>query len=146
MTKPKAIDASGCLHASGHRMSSQAVLDYEGRIGKLQDEKQRLYEALVLGDICQDEYKARKAIADSELERVRQVHEASPSRTQKNASNTVAMEAARKALRKQTLTQDVVDLLINKVLVYPGDRIEIVWKLSGFMGYMSPEAATYVAT
>ncbi len=31
-----------------------------------------------------------------------------------------------------SMTQELVDILIDKILVFPGDRIEVKWKLPGF--------------
>lgn len=34
-------------------------------------------------------------------------------------------------LEEKELTEDMKDKLIEKVVVYPGNRIEIVWKFEG---------------
>jgi hypothetical protein len=35
-------------------------------------------------------------------------------------------------VKSKTLTRQLVDVLINKVHVYPDKRIEVDWKISGF--------------
>ena len=110
----------------------------------MEEEKQRLYESLVLGSICKDEYKVKKGIADSELERIRQVLQTIPCRTKPRVSDTAAMDTAREVLQKRILTQEIADLLIDRVLVYPDSSIEVVWK-PFFMDSMPQEAITHVA-
>ena len=101
----KAVKASGCLVADTNSLPSQAVADYEGRIEKLQDEKQRLYESFVIGDISRDEYIAKKSNADAELERVRQILEAILSQTKTETPDAEAIDIAKKALRKRILSK-----------------------------------------
>lgn len=36
-------------------------------------------------------------------------------------------------LEEEELTEDMKDKLIEKVVVYPGNRIEIVWKFEGHL-------------
>ena len=141
----KAVEASGRLPPSNHRMLSPAESEYEGRIEEMEEEKQRLYETFVLGSICKNEYKAKKVIADSELERARQVLQAIQGHTKQRVSDAVTMNAAREVLQKRILTQEIVDLLIDRVLVHPDRKIEVVWKLSGFVDSMPQEAIAHVA-
>ena len=42
-------------------------------------------------------------------------------------------EQAMAFLEEEELTEDMKDKLIEKVVVYPGDRIEIVWKFEGYL-------------
>ena len=34
--------------------------------------------------------------------------------------------------KENTLTQALADMLIDKVLVYPGKRIDVIWKMQDF--------------
>ncbi len=36
-------------------------------------------------------------------------------------------------LEEEEMTEDMKDKLIEKVVVYPGNRIEIVWKFEGYL-------------
>ena len=71
---------------------------------------------------------------------MRQVLQAIRSHTKQRASDTTAMDAAKEVFQKRILTQEIVDLLIDRVLVYPDNRMEIVWKISGFTDSMPQEA------
>lgn len=107
-------------------------LECERQLQSLQDNKQRLYETLVLGDIGTDEYRKEKFALETELARLQDVYEAICEQTEKNAPSAASIKAAREALEAGTLTQELADLLVSKVLVYPGDTIEVQWKVSGF--------------
>ncbi|MDR1617217.1 MAG: recombinase family protein [Syntrophomonadaceae bacterium] len=140
----KAVKESGYLAAGSHAEHIPAIVEYEGRIEKLREEQQRLYESFVLGGICRDDYKMQKSAVDSEIEKTRLTLESIRGQSGDSASDAIAVEAAKKALRKRVLSKELVDMLIDRVLVYPDDRIEIVWKLPGFMDCLPQREAPCV--
>ncbi len=115
---------------SGGALSPQspAISEYAGRLAKLEEEKQRLYEAFVSGDIDRKEYQIRKRVVDSEIEKARQVYDAIRSDAQKNVPDAETINAARLALTDNVLSRAAVELLIDKVLVHPDHKVEIAWK------------------
>lgn len=117
------------------------------RLRELQNRKQQLYENLVLGAITPEEYKAPKAAIDLEIGHQQQVHDAVCMQNEKSAPCAASVEAARAALDAEILSSELVDMLIEKVLVFPGNRIEIVWKVSGFAhGMVESKQNAFVAT
>ena len=65
---------------------------------------------------------------------------------EKNAPSAASVEAARAALDAEMLSLELVDMLIERVLIFPGNRIEIVWKVAGFAYSMpEPELESFVA-
>ena len=137
------LDTDGC--SDRRATKSTAVSEYEGLIEELRDQKRQIYESLVLGGICRDEYMARKNAVDTVLEQSLQVYEAILSENMKKLPGASSIQAARKALEENTLTRELVDLLIDKILIHPDDRIEIIWKVSGFDGCLAREAVLDVA-
>jgi DNA invertase Pin-like site-specific DNA recombinase len=134
------------LHADDvQAVNSPAAAEYMGRIERLRDEKQRLYEALVSGSIFPDEYKTQKTAIDAELANSLHVHEAILNESKKSTPDADSLQAAKKAMQAGKLSEALVDLLIDSVMVYPDDRIEVIWKLSGFMNCLSNEPQTFVA-
>ena len=81
----------------------------------------------------------------TELERIRQVLQIIPCCTKPRVSSTAAMDTAREVLQKRILTQEIVDLLIDRVFVYPDGRMEIEWKLSDFVDCMPQEVIVHAA-
>jgi DNA invertase Pin-like site-specific DNA recombinase len=100
------------------------------------DEKCRLYEQFVLGKVDAGNYKAMKASVDVELDRLSRVYASLIAENDKlsaeKAKNDELIQAAEATSGENSLTRPLMDLLISKVFIYPGDRIEIDWKVSGF--------------
>ncbi len=130
-------------HDDTHSHRSKRQLECERSLQELQGEKQRLYESLILGDIRPEEYKERKADLDSDLARQRDIYEVICEQEEKAAPSAAAINAAREALESDELGQELVDLLIDKVLVYPDNRIEIQWRVSSFGNLISAEAGDW---
>ena len=86
----------------------------------------------MLGDIQPEEYKKRKTALDADLTQQREVYEVIREQEEKAAPRAASVKAAREALDADKLGQELADLLIDKVLVYPDNRIEIQWGASGF--------------
>ena len=122
-----------------------AAAEHMGKIETMREEKHRLYESLVLGNIGREEYKAQKADLNAELDSAIRVHGAILAECRKNLPDKESLQAAKQALRAKKLSGALADLLVDKVLVYPGDKIEVVWKLEGFLKGFAREAQPFVA-
>ena len=97
-----------------------------------------LYERMILGELSAEGYKAAKASVDTNLDRLNRANATAIAENEKLSSekttNDNLFKAAESASDESSLTRPLVDLLISKVYVYPGDKVEIVWKVSGFGG------------
>ena len=117
------------LSVDGSTSKSNPKTDMDGQTKQIEDAKLALYEKYVIREIAAEEYKAEKAVLDVELEQA------------KNAQVILAKEAAQKAsvaglrqiaedtLKAKTLSKSITDVLIDKILVFPGGRVEIVTKI-----------------
>jgi len=130
-------------HDDTHSHCSKRQLEFERSLQTLQDEKQQLYESLVLGDIRPEEYKKRKTALDADLTQQREVYEVIREQEEKAAPRAASVKAAREALESNELGQELVDLLIDKVLVHPDNRIEIQWRVSSFGNLISAGAGDW---
>lgn len=100
------------------------------------EQKRELYEKFLLQKINAVEYKAQKGMIDVELDRLKQLQSivsAETARMQldektKSARTTLAQEI----IGTDYLTAELVDTLIERVYVYPGSEIEIIWKMKDF--------------
>jgi hypothetical protein len=129
------------------RCGSKGEAEYNLRLSELQSKRQQLYENLVLGAITPEEYKKQKTAIDFEIGQQEQVNDAIRMQNEKSAPSAASVEAARAALDAKTLSPGLVDILIEKILIFPGNRIEVVWKVSGFAhGMVEPELESFVAT
>ena len=98
--------------------------------------KRMLYEQLLLQEITMDEYKARKAEIDGELARLDQIYTTLQAQTEQAQMNEDAKQArwtlAKKVIGSNGLTTELVDKLIERMYIYLGNQVEIVWKMKDF--------------
>ncbi|HBU11408.1 MAG TPA: hypothetical protein DEB31_01345, partial [Clostridiales bacterium] len=62
---------------------------------------------------------------DAELNGALRVHAAILAECKKNLPGEESLQAAKQALRAKKLSGALVDLLVDKVVVCPGDKIEV---------------------
>ncbi len=117
--------------------SIQKKIDYEKSIEDCYKNKRHLYEKLLLKEIDLQMYNELKAEYDNKINNFK--HSLSEISLQaemlksekdniaalKNVSDIISNES--------TLSQTLSDLLIDKVFVYPDNRVEVVWKVQGFI-------------
>jgi len=110
--------------------------EYGSHIENCLDEKRVLYERLVLQKISMEDYKAQKAAIDIELDRLRRIHTDLEAQTSQMQMNEQEKSASKKLAQEVAgaggLTPELADTLIDRVYVYPGNRVEIVWKVKDF--------------
>ncbi|GHV33059.1 hypothetical protein FACS18949_06030 [Clostridia bacterium] len=121
---------------SGFQIKDAEQSEYGKLIEKCRDDKQSLYEKLILGELDAAEYKAEKAKVDAELDSLKNALERLTAETKaittaKSADNELRSLAGT-AVSESKLTRPLVDALIDKVYVYPGNRVEIIWKSADF--------------
>jgi hypothetical protein len=131
---------TGCLDSGfGLAVKVEQQVDYEKQINKCQAERCELYEKYVLGEPRAEAYKEKKAGIDTEHSRLKRALDALKAETAVMSAAEAAeyklKNVAEAALGSDKLTRPVVDLLIEKVFVFPDNHIEIVWKTADF----SPE-------
>jgi site-specific DNA recombinase len=110
--------------------------EYERQISAIQDTKRQLYEQYLMREIDLDDYKAQKAVCDAKLLQVKNTCAAVTAQA-KQAQEQHAEQVKRKQIIQEIsqahgLTNSLVDLLIEKVYVFPEKRIEIAYKVSDF--------------
>jgi len=110
--------------------------EYEKQINLLREEKCQLYERYVIGAVTAEAYKAEKSDIDTELNRVTQAYISIKAETAvlvaSKSSDDEIRRLAESASCEGKLSKALVELLIEKVYVYPGNRIEIQWKFADF--------------
>ena len=110
--------------------------EYDKQIADYLDRKRMLYEQLILKQITMGDYKTQKAAVDSELDRLRAIHSDLKVRTSQmeldEKAKSARTELAREVVGAGSLTAGLADTLIDRVYVYPGNQVEIVWKMKDF--------------
>lgn len=123
-------------YTSGFQLKTEQQAEYGKLIAKCRDDKRLLYEKLILGELDAAGYKAKKNAIDVELDRLnRALNSLNAEATAISAaksSDDELRKLAETAMNDSKLTRPLVDVLIDKVYVYPGNKVEIVWKVADF--------------
>ena len=107
---------------------SEQSTEQSAQITEIEAAKCVLYEKYVNREISADEYKAAKAGIDADLERARIVKAVLAKENAKKVSFDGFKQIAAEVVMTKKLTCEITDILIDRVRVYPGGRVEISWK------------------
>ena len=98
----------------------------QGRKGRLEAELQELYERLIGGEIGKDGYLARKAELNKKIAEINEEIAGFESMSgEQDEKEDAFIQMYRKYAELDTLTPEVARDLIRRVVVYPGDEVEI---------------------
>jgi len=93
----------------------------------------RLYERYVAGELTAGDYKQKKQSVDARILKVKNICAALAAQSKKEQERYEELIQRRQIIRDVTsadkLTQELADLLIERVYVYPDQRIEINYKI-----------------
>lgn len=132
-------NASNIYNASNidnAQIKTEQLADMEKQIAACQKEKQILYEQLLTGKITLEEYKKLKQETDTKVENYRvqynKYRQSAEQTRLENDEKLKNLQIAKTAKKENTLTQALADMLIDKVYVYPDNRLEIEWIIKDF--------------
>jgi len=129
------IDCSSDVRELKQKLKEQS--EYETRIRDCINEKMRLYEKHFNGEINDSEYHKEKSTVDVKLSELQNSHgTVSATATRLCAvkeRNSVLQDIAKNISDEKVLNRALVEALIEKVLIFPDNRIEIFWKMKDFM-------------
>lgn len=110
--------------------------DCAKQIERLKDHKRVLYERLLLQEISLDEYKKLKEAINVNLSRLERSYALLKTQITQMQMDEKAKKARTKLAQKisgvDALTAELADALIEGVYVYPGNRLDIEWKIKDF--------------
>jgi len=106
--------------------------DIERQINLLAKERQECYEKFVGLEIDRDTFRAMKADYTKRIDRLTQQLALSEQAARKHETDKKSASVAKDALDETAQPKDIVDALVEKVLVFPGNNIEIHWKFANF--------------
>ena len=136
LTLKKQMEAAAPLAPDGTLRVEASVperAEYEQQIETLQDGKRTLYERYLMGEIDLNTYKAEKAACDELLLKTKNAYAAvlaqAKQKQDEQARQDSRKEASKVIFDADTLTTELAELLIDRVLVYPDKRIEVAYKI-----------------
>lgn len=110
---------------------------YAKQIADMKALKTRLYEQLMMKEISLDEYKQCKDNIDVKLTLITNSYNNTTQRNDQllrsQEEKEKRLSVANKITDQKSLTKELVDLLIDKVSVFPNNQIEIAWKIKDFI-------------
>lgn len=116
--------------------------EHEEKLHTIQTMKRQLYEQYALGEIDLENYRMQKEKYDAELVKAKNVHAAITAQTKQIQSEFEARVKQREIVQElgsaDTLTQALIDRLIKRIYLFPGDRIEIEYVTQDFLGTGEP--------
>ena len=124
------VHEDGTLHLNA---TVAKCSEYEKQLEDLRDQKQALFERYLLGQIELDTYKSEKAVYDAEILKVKNAYAAVTAQAklkrEEQARQSSRQNIVHSIAEADVLTSELTDLLIEKVYVFPDNRIEIVYKV-----------------
>jgi hypothetical protein len=110
----------------------QMTTGVEEQIRYWVEQRQKNFEKFILNDIDRDEHKKSMNECSEQLERLNhQLSIIKQTVSDKQESKKVAA-AAQEALVGTASQKDIVNALVDKILISPGDRFEIRWRFVNF--------------
>ena len=105
------------------------VLDgLDAKIENCLQQKRSLYERFVVQELSLDEYKVQKAELDKEAARLNRTLDISGIQTSRQHIDAGQTDLLQQFQTADHLTVELVDALIDSISIYPGGRVEVVWK------------------
>ena len=113
-------------------MDERRVAECERQIKQYEESRQACYERFVGKEIDRDTYQSLKNDCTENIERLKnQLAVYKQMERDKQADKKVAA-LAEEALSEAATPKDIVNALVDKVRVFPGNQIEILWKFANF--------------
>ena len=120
---------------SGYRktsMDERRVAECERKIKQYEESRQACYERFVGKEIDRDTYQSLKNDCSENIERLKnQLAVYKQMERDKQSDKKVAV-LAEEALSETAVPKNIVNALVDKVRVFPGNQIEILWKFANF--------------
>ena len=117
--------------------------EHEEKLRAIQAEKRQLYEQYALGEIDLETYRVQKEKLDAALIKAKNVHAVITAQTKQIQCDYEARLKQREITQElgnaNALTQALIDRLIKRIYLFPGDRIEIEYVTQDFLGIEAPE-------
>jgi len=133
--KKQAEVVLGSDNFSGFRKASDSarlVAEHENHVKLLSQERQRCYEEFVGGKISNDVFQSRKTDYTLQIDKLTNQLAVFRQAESDIVAGKKVEALAQSALCDTASDRDIVDALIEKVLVFPNNQLEIRWKFANF--------------
>jgi outer membrane murein-binding lipoprotein Lpp len=111
---------------------TQRIADCGKQIKLLVEQRQKYYEQFVTGEIDRQTHQNLKADCSAQIDRLNNQLAMYRQLQHDSQANQKTAAHAKTVLSKTATPQEIVDLLIDKIHVFPNNHLEITWKVAGF--------------
>ncbi|MCL1846069.1 MAG: recombinase family protein [Defluviitaleaceae bacterium] len=122
-------DLTGLRKSDG---SAQQIVDYENQMKSLVEQRKLHYEQFITREIDRQTYLSIKADCTARIERLNNQLAAHRQSAQESQSRQRTEAIAKTVLSDTAVEREIVNILIEKIHVFPNSHIEITWKASDF--------------
>ena len=112
--------------------SARQIAERERQIRQYVERRQECYERFVLRKIDKEAYQSQKSDYTAQIERLENQLSLLRQAARDKLANQKAVALANEVMGESLSHKDVVDALIDKIHVFPGNHIEIRWKVADF--------------
>jgi hypothetical protein len=109
---------------------SQFEQEHERLVASCRKEKLTLYERFVNGEFSAEDYKTAKTAQEVEIDRLTKAYAAIKKTAAARTSEKRLRELMEAALHDKTPSRELMELLIDKICVFPDGKITIAWKFA----------------
>ena len=111
---------------------TQHIADCEKRLKDLVEQRQLYYEQFITGEIDRPTLHSLKADCTNQIERMNIQLAAYRRSSFEREANLRTISIAKTVISDTTTEQEIINMLIEKIHVFPNNHLEITWKVSGF--------------
>lgn len=108
------------------------IKEFEKQIRQCIEQRQKYYEQFIQGEIDRDAFNMLKGECGARLEKLNNRLALLKQAERDSQASKKVSALAKEALSEIATPRDIVNALVDKVLVYPDNRIEIRWKFINF--------------
>ncbi|GHV47904.1 hypothetical protein FACS189499_06260 [Clostridia bacterium] len=112
--------------------NGKRIADFEKEVNRCVEERQRAYEQFVLREIDRETYQKQKSDCSERIDKFNNQIAVSK-QAERDILSGVKTNAIAKDILSKTLTnREIIETLIDKIKVFPEDKLEIIWKIADF--------------
>jgi hypothetical protein len=113
-------------------MDARYIADCEKKIRECVEQRQRNYERFVLREIDREAHQALKVECAAQIEKLNSRLAVLRQAERDKLAAKKAADIAKQIINEPATPRDIVDMVVDRVLVFPGNQIEVQWKIADF--------------
>ncbi len=113
-------------------VGGRRIADYEKDVRECVEHRQQVYERFVMREIDKETYQSLQQGITERIERLNTQIAVFKQAEHDHKTGKKAAAIAKHTLSEAATPREIVETLVDKILVFPGKRIEVLWKIADF--------------